>query len=129
MSNTIDAVKATLVKLLDSIQRADLETYKSLVSESLTCFEPETQGNRVGGVDFHLWLTGTQEIPRRHHLELVDPEIRVFGDAAYASYTLLLGKECDDGVSVTSMNETRIFAQEDGLWRMVHFHRSSPSTD
>jgi ketosteroid isomerase-like protein len=129
MSDEVTAVRAALESLLDSIQRADIPTYRTLVSENLTCFEPGTHGNRVDGVEFHIFQTESQEIPRRHHLELVDPVIRVYGDGAYASYTLLVSREDEDAITTTAMNETRVFAKEQGDWKMVHFHRSKPYLD
>lgn len=126
MSEDATAVKACLESLLDSIQRADIPSYRQLVSDTVTCFEPETQGNRVDGVEFHVFQTESQEIPRRFHLELVDPVIRVYGNAAYASYTLLVSRDDDGVVTNTAMNETRVFIKEAGDWRMIHFHRSRP---
>ena len=77
MNDDESAVRESLESLLSSIQRADIPTYRQLVSETLTCFEPETRGHRVEGIDFHVFQTESQEIPRRFHLELVDPIIRV----------------------------------------------------
>lgn len=39
--------------LLESIRIGDYETYCKLVSSELTCFEPETKGHLVKGLDFH----------------------------------------------------------------------------
>ncbi len=128
MSDDVAAVRGSLESLLSSIQRADVPSYRRLVSDTLTCFEPETQGNRVDGVEFHIFQTEGQEIPGRFHLELVDPVIRVYGDAAYASYTLLVSRDDAGTVTNTAMNETRVFAREHGDWKMVHFHRSRPGS-
>jgi calcium/calmodulin-dependent protein kinase (CaM kinase) II len=129
MSDEVTAVRAALEALLNSIQRADIPTYRTLVSESLTCFEPATHGNRVDGVEFHIFQTEAQEIARKYHIELVHPVVRVYGDAAYASYTLLVSRDDEDGVTTTTMNETRVFTKEQGNWKMVHFHRSSPTPE
>jgi len=124
MSNEVEAVRIALAELLSSIQNADLDRYKQLVSDTLTCYEPETLGNRLDGIGFHLFITARHSLPKKHHLELVDPVIRVYGDAAYAAYTLVVSRDEDDAFTVTAMNETRVFVKEDGLWKMVHFHRS-----
>ena len=129
MSDEVAAVRAALEALLHSIQRADIATYRTLVHQDLTCFEPETQGHRVNGVDFHVFITESQEAPRRLHLELVDPVIRVYGDAAYASYTLLVSREDQDGFAVNAMNETRVFIKQQAQWKMIHFHRSRPNQE
>ena len=46
MSKKVDEIRDTLERLLNAIQNADLETYKTLVRTDLTCFEPETKGHR-----------------------------------------------------------------------------------
>ena len=39
--------RTSLMKLLNAIEKADLETYRQLVSKEVTCFEPETGGCKV----------------------------------------------------------------------------------
>ncbi|MHA2104182.1 MAG: nuclear transport factor 2 family protein [Candidatus Hodarchaeales archaeon] len=114
-----------LMKLLHSIQKRDNQLYKTLVSEKLTCFEPESHGNLVKGLDFHLFFGNTIPPPENYHLEIVNPVIRVYGETAYASYTLLIQIKQGDDVKINSVNETRIFHKESDSWRMVHFHRSN----
>ncbi|MCY3414233.1 MAG: nuclear transport factor 2 family protein [Candidatus Heimdallarchaeota archaeon] len=113
-----------LKRMLYGIRDGGEEVYKELVSESLTCFEPETQGHNVDGLDFHLFFMRTSKQQHPYHLELVDPRIRVYGDTAYTAYTLLQNTYTPDGYKIKKVNETRIFHKEDGKWKMVHFHRS-----
>lgn len=40
-------------KLLDCISEKDFMTYKLLVSENVTCLEPESRGTLVQGIRFH----------------------------------------------------------------------------
>jgi calcium/calmodulin-dependent protein kinase (CaM kinase) II len=40
-------------QLLQAIANNDYETYKSLCDPKITCFEPETIGNLIEGLDFH----------------------------------------------------------------------------
>jgi len=125
----IQSLRDTLVSLLDSVQRADVEAYQSMVDKDLTCFEPETRGHQICGIDFHLFMTTTRKSSGRYHLEIVDPVFRVYGDTGYASYTLLASREGGDAVRINAMNETRIFVRQDTQWKMVHFHRSPASRE
>ncbi|MHA1984249.1 MAG: nuclear transport factor 2 family protein [Candidatus Hodarchaeales archaeon] len=113
-----------LLKLLHSIQKRDNQTYKTLVSENLTCFEPESHGNLLEGLEFHLFFGENLPQPEKYHLEVIYPVIRVYRDTAYASYSLLVQKKQGESVKVDSAKETRIFHKENDSWRMVHFHRS-----
>lgn len=126
MSSTNEEIRATLETLLTAIQHGDLNTYKSLVCPDLTCFEPQTQGHRVEGMDFHLFVTESQPALKRVHFEIIDPAIRVFGNTGYAAYTLHVMREDDDGFQLSVMNETRVFVKRAHIWQMVHFHRSQP---
>ena len=54
-TSAMPEVKSTLLKLLHSIQQRDNKTYKMLVNEKLTCFEPESHGYAVEGLAFHLF--------------------------------------------------------------------------
>ncbi len=126
MSDAAQEIRTTLFSLLHSIQRGDLETYRAMVSPSLTCFEPSTTGHRVEGLDFHLFMTRNHPPPRDYHLEIVSPVIKAHADMGYASYTLLASRATGAGVTTTSTNETRIFEKQHGRWKMIHFHRSSP---
>ncbi|OLS26090.1 MAG: hypothetical protein HeimC3_10630 [Candidatus Heimdallarchaeota archaeon LC_3] len=121
----IKEVKEVLMKILHGIQLRDNDTYKTYVKEDLTCFEPESQGFQIDGLDFHLFFGKVIPKPESYHLEIVRPTIRVFSDTAYASYTLLVSKKQGVDVKISSANETRIFQKEDGIWKMIHFHRSN----
>lgn len=124
MSDKTQEIRNTLINLLHSIQRGDVEAYKKMVSEQVTCFEPETQGHRIEGLDFHLFLTKHHKAPQAYHLELVNPVFQAHGKFGYTSYTLLISKVVDEVFEVSKTDETRIFAKEDHEWKLVHFHRS-----
>lgn len=119
-----EELKQILMKLLHGIRTGDVDTYKELVSKSLSCFEPETQGHNVDGLAFHLFFMEHSKIKDPYHLEIVNPIIRVYGDTGYTAYTLIQNKLKDGNYVITQVNETRIFNKENGKWKMVHFHRS-----
>jgi calcium/calmodulin-dependent protein kinase (CaM kinase) II len=117
-------LQEVLLRLLHGIREGDIEIYKELVDPELTCFEPESQGHGVRGLSFHFFFMEHTTNSSSYHLELVDPTIKVYGATGYAAYTLLIQKNGDQGVEISSVNETRIFRRIDGTWKMVHFHRS-----
>ena len=53
MADLRDELLDLTQRLLDSIAGGDWETYVSLCDPALTCFEPETMGHIVEGLDFH----------------------------------------------------------------------------
>ncbi len=113
-------------RMLDAISEADWETYERLCDPTLTCFEPESQGHLVEGMDFHGFYfdLGRGEKPR--NTTICSPHIRILGDTAVVSYVRLnqhldaTGKPSAQGFS-----ETRVwYRNEEGSWRLVHCHRS-----
>ena len=48
-----EEVLAATRRLLDAVAAADWKTYKELVADDITCFEPEAQGQLVAGLPFH----------------------------------------------------------------------------
>lgn len=115
-----------LMKILHSIHQHDYETYKKYSDKDLTCFEPESFGHQVNGLEFHQFFM--MHLPTTEfHIEVLNPTIRVYNDTAYASYTILLSRKLNNEVKISSANETRIFHKENNDWKMVHFHRSKLS--
>ncbi|MCC7084813.1 MAG: nuclear transport factor 2 family protein [Pirellulales bacterium] len=116
-------------RLLDSIAAADWQTYEQLCHPRLTCFEPETRGNLVGGMAFHKYYfdLGAAKDPRQ--TTMASPVITFCGnDVAIIAYLRLTQKLAADGNPTTAvMEETRIWHRENGHWRHVHFQRSAPS--
>jgi ketosteroid isomerase-like protein len=106
-----------------------VETYRHLVAEEVTCFEPETNGAQVKGRDMHLFFVNNSTAPVNYFFEIVDPTFKVYGDTAFAAYTFLLVEITDGGTTSNTENVTRIFHKEQGIWKMVHFHRSGLSSD
>ena len=111
------------IELLHTIRKGDVEKYKLLSSDTLTAIEPESNGNIIKGLDFHLFFLKNTS-PIEYHLELVNPIIKVNGDSAYIAYTLINSGLVGDEFELQSFNETRIYFKEEGNWKMTHFHRS-----
>jgi calcium/calmodulin-dependent protein kinase (CaM kinase) II len=113
-------------QLLDSIAQADWKTYKKLCDPSLTCFEPESCGHLVAGLEFHRFYfdLGAAEGPRTTTMS--SPHVRVMGDAAVVCYSRLTQRlDASKNPVTTQVQETRVWRLENGHWRHVHFHRSA----
>ncbi len=121
----IRGIETCLMELLHSIQKADIKTYLSRVSEQVSCFEPETRGHLLKGIGLHRYLVEQAVPAENYHIELIDPLIRVEGDMAFTAYTLHLTEISNKEEHICSENVTRIFQRENLSWKMIHFHRSS----
>jgi calcium/calmodulin-dependent protein kinase (CaM kinase) II len=125
MSDTDELLQLTQ-RLLDSIASADWATYTQLCDPSLTCFEPEAQGNLVEGMPFHRFYFDLGAAPEPRNTTISRPHVRVMGDVAVVSYVRL--NQRVDAVghpTVTAIEETRVWQRQTGGWRHVHFHRSA----
>jgi ketosteroid isomerase-like protein len=116
-------------RLLDAIADGDWATYEQLCDPTLTCFEPEAQGQMVEGLPFHrfyfdLAAGGGRPAPPRN-TTLARPHVRIMGDAAVVCYVRLNQRVDAAGQpTVAAVEETRVWQRRDGRWRHVHFHRS-----
>ena len=114
-------------RLLDCIMVGDWETYRSLCDPTLSAFEPESRGQLVEGLDFHGFYFDRGPGPRPHNTTMTGPHVRLLGDeAAVVCYVRLVQSVDESGKAVTSRcEETRVWQRQDGVWRHVHFHRST----
>lgn len=135
MSDADELLRLTQ-RLLDSIAEGDWATYEELCDPTLTCFEPEAQGQIVEGLPFHRFyfdLAGgdkpaaggdAPKMPPRN-TTLARPHVRIMGDAAVVCYVRLNQRVDAAGQpTVAAVEETRVWQRRDGRWRHVHFHRS-----
>ncbi|GAX79952.1 hypothetical protein CEUSTIGMA_g7391.t1 [Chlamydomonas eustigma] len=134
MANTEADIIAITQRLLNSISIGDYDTYKTLCAPDLTCFEPESAGHQVEGLDFHKYyfdhidysaaaLARSQGQPLNLNT-IVAPKVRILGsDAAVISYVRLTQKGGPNPVTAKA-EETRIWEKRSGSWVLVHFHKS-----
>lgn len=112
-------------KLLESIVRADWETYAALCDPTLTAFEPETRGHLAEGMEFHRFYFDLGGAQGPVNTTVVSPHVRLLGDVGVVSYIRLVQRLDPSGSPiVTQAQETRVWQRQDGRWRHVHFHRS-----
>jgi calcium/calmodulin-dependent protein kinase (CaM kinase) II len=115
-------------KLLDSITKADWKAYQSLCDASLTCFEPEAQGQLIQGLAFHEYYFKLGAVKGEHCTTMASPHVRILGVTAILSYVRVNQRLQADGTPVTRLvEETRIWQRISGKWKHVHFHRSVPT--
>jgi ketosteroid isomerase-like protein len=127
MSHTVEAELLQLnARLLESIARADWQTYQELCDPSLTAFEPEALGQLVTGMEFHQFYFRLGGRSGEQNTTMCAPQVRVMGDVAVVAYVRLQQRVASDGQPVTlGFEETRVWQRQDGRWRHVHFHRSA----
>jgi calcium/calmodulin-dependent protein kinase (CaM kinase) II len=124
-ASTEDLLIQLTKRLLDAIAAGDWQTYADLCDPTLTCFEPEARGHLVEGMPFHQFYfeLATPRGPRTTTIS--SPRVRVLGEAAVVAYVRLIQGLGGDGQPFTAAYcETRIWQQQNGRWKHVHFHRS-----
>jgi len=130
-------VLAFLQKHLKSIQDNDLDAYHVTTAEDLTLYEWWITPHRIDGIPFHDFMMtanakqgkvfgaeGAKDERAPSRLDLSNLHIQLYGDTAIASYTLLVSTVTPQGVTVASHNESRVIVKLDGVWKVVHVHKS-----
>jgi len=124
-----------LLRHLKAIQENDSAGYHETTAPELTLYEWWITPHRVEGLPFHEFMMGSNAgrgtvfgSDAKHRAEtrfdLANLSIQRYGDAAIASYTLLVSSALPDGVQVLSHNESRVMVKQDGTWKVVHVHKS-----
>ena len=114
MTSTSSELLALSQKLLDAVASGDWKTYRTLVADDLTCFEPEARGQLVEGLAFHEYyftLPSTPgQAPRPVRNTMASPVVRFLADdVALVAYVRLTQVLDDAGRPVTkSCEETRL---------------------
>jgi hypothetical protein len=110
--------------LLDAIGAGDFATYNKLCSSDITCIEPETLGTIITGTNFHehYFNMPSPSAPpaKTTHLLNVVAKCCSAGKMGVVTYNRLVqsGGEC------SLSQETRVWEQEAGEWKQIHFHKS-----
>nr|CAD2200897.1 unnamed protein product [Meloidogyne enterolobii] len=137
-SSTADkAQKQEIVRvtqqLLDAISCKDFDSFSKLCDPNLTCFEPETLGNLIEGMDFHkfYFVNGPQILPgsdKQHqiHTTLLNPNVHLMGDEGACIAYIRLTQYIDrfGEARTCQAQETRVWKKRNGNWYCIHTHRS-----
>lgn len=119
--------------LLAAVAAGDWTAYHRLVTEDLTCFEPEARGQLVEGLAFHEFYfrlpSDPGKPPRPVTTTLASPVVRLLSETVgLVAYVRLTQTLDEAGRPVTKpCEETRLWQKIGGSWKHVHFHRSLPS--
>jgi len=113
-------------ELLTSIDEGDWEAYSNLCDPTITAFEPEGVGSLVEGMPFHQFYFQREATSGRHQSSISSAQVRMLGDdVAVVTYIRLVQREDHRGrLSTRGFEESRIWQQQEGHWKHVHFHRS-----
>ncbi len=112
-------------QMLDAMYTSNPEVHERHSAEDMSSYEWYIAPQRIDGLQFHLELIkgGGNGEPSR--LDLLTPRIQVYGDTAIVSYTLLKTTLSEAAPpQFSTMNETRVFVKLEGIWKMVHLHKS-----
>jgi len=130
-----DEVHAFLLRHLQAIQTNDMAGYSETTSPELTLYEWWVTPHRIEGVPFHEFMMNSNArrgtvfgaaSPEQAEtrFDLANLLIQRHGNAAVASYTLLVSTALPDGVQVVAHNESRVLVKQAGTWKVVHVHKS-----
>ncbi|XP_078318965.1 calcium/calmodulin-dependent protein kinase type II delta chain-like isoform X11 [Crassostrea virginica] len=128
----IDSRKQEIIKLTEqliaAITSGNYEDYTKFVDPGLTCFEPQTLGNLIVGMDFHKFYFDHVLSKNKQpvNTSILNPHVHLLGeDAACIAYVRLTQYIDMNGLPAEKqVEETRVWQRKDGKWQNIHIHRS-----
>ena len=130
-----EEIREFLLRHLKAVQENDIAAYRETTAADLTLYEWWVTPHRIEGLPFHEFMMdanaergtvfGSEARGKAEtRFDLANLSIQRYGDAAIASYTLLVSTALPEGVQVVSHNESRVMVKQDGKWKVVHVHKS-----
>jgi hypothetical protein len=128
-------VRDFLMKHLNAMRDNDIDAYHETTASELTLYEWWVTPHRIDGLPFHDFMlessagrgtvfgSGTPQ-KAETRFDLSNLSIQRYGDAAIASYTMLVSTALPDGVQVVAHNESRVMVKQGTQWKVVHVHKS-----
>lgn len=112
-------------QMLDAMYSGNPDVHRRHSAEDMSSYEWYIAPQRIDGLDFHLALIEAGGNGTSSRLDLLTPRVQVYGDTAIVNYTLLKTAITETAPpQFSTMNETRVFVKMDGVWKMVHLHKS-----
>ena len=112
-------------QMLDAMYSGNPDVHRKHSAEEMSSYEWYIAPQRIDGLEFHLALIAGGGNGEPSRLDMLTPRVQVYGDAAIVNYTLLKTTLTETAPpQFSTMNETRVFVKRDGVWKMVHLHKS-----
>ena len=121
---------SVLRRHLDSIFAGDPKTYAETTAEDLSLYEWWVTPHRQDGLDFHKFMIDNRwsGAGGQWRYDLLEKRCQRYGsrDVAIAivSYTFMLSLATPAGVQHQTHNESRVLVKQEGVWKVVHVHKS-----
>ncbi|RWS09450.1 Calcium/calmodulin-dependent protein kinase type II alpha chain-like protein [Dinothrombium tinctorium] len=117
--------------LIEGISKCNYELYSQLCDRNMTCFEPESNGNLISGLQFHKFYFDNLwgKLSAKCNTTIVNPVVHLLGeDSACIAYIRLLQiLDKEESPQTMQWEETRIWTRKNNKWQCVHMHRSKAS--
>ena len=116
----------TLHRHLDSIFAGDSKTYAETTAQDLSLYEWWVTPHRQDGLDFHKFMIDNRwsGAGDKWRYDLLEKRCQRYGDTAIVSYTFMLSIASESGIKHQMHNESRVLVKLDGVWKVVHVHKS-----
>jgi len=125
MPSAEDEVLTITRQMLDAMYSGNPEVHRTHSAEDMSSYEWYIAPQRIDGLAFHLALIEAGGNGTSSRLDMLTPRIQVYGDTAIVNYTLLKTAISETTPpQFSTINETRVFVKLDGVWKMVHLHKS-----
>lgn len=122
-----EELRALTRELLENIYvHPSADFYAAHVDPEVTAYEGLP--TRMDGIEFHLFvlreLSRTFPQGQVRHLELLNPKVQLYGEAAVVTGTSHVTIIDEEEARTELLNETRVWVRREGEWKLVHFHKS-----
>jgi hypothetical protein len=125
MQTTEEEVLKITRQMLDAMYTANSDIHRKHSAEDMSSYEWYIAPQRIDGPAFHVALIEGGGNGGASRLDMLTPRVQVYGDTAIVNYTLLKTTLLETmPPQFSTMNETRVFVKLEGVWKMVHLHKS-----
>ncbi|MEN8174101.1 MAG: nuclear transport factor 2 family protein [Chloroflexota bacterium] len=125
-----------LTQHFNSVMENNISAYHASTHEDLTLYEWWVTPHRIDGIPFHDFMisenarrgtvfgAAAEHEGSKTRFDFANLKIQRYGDTAIASYTLLMTTGTVEGTKTAAHNESRVMVKFDGVWKVVHVHKS-----